>query len=191
MADSFIQVAPDSTGKQMQTYLNTISGQPVHSEAIVLVDPSGVPITTLPVSIASNINIGTNINISGPITVQQSNASNFLCTVSGTVTANAGTNLNTANVSVKIFQGAAFMACGQVAATNVASTLVAARATRRSVTVRNLDSINSGYVGIPNATASNSMLFQPKDSQSIDFVGTISVITSSGNANFAYMETYD
>ncbi len=92
MADSYIQVAPDGTGKLMQTYLNTISANAVHAEAVCLVDSSGNPITTL------NVNIGTstlNANVSGTVnavqsgdwTVKSSNASNFLTSVSGTVTA--------------------------------------------------------------------------------------------------------
>lgn len=44
MADSFIQVAPDSTGKKMQTYGNVISGNVVEAEAVVLVDSTGSPI---------------------------------------------------------------------------------------------------------------------------------------------------
>lgn len=57
MADSYIQVATDGTGKKMQTYLNTIGGQDVHAEAVALVDTNGNPIPELPVSIASNLNI--------------------------------------------------------------------------------------------------------------------------------------
>lgn len=60
MADSYIQVAPDSSGKKMQTYLNTIVGSDVHAEGVVLVDSSGNPITTLPVSVAANLNIDAN-----------------------------------------------------------------------------------------------------------------------------------
>jgi len=48
MADSFIQVAPDSTGKKMQTYENTVSAQTVEAEAVVLVDTTGTPNPTIP-----------------------------------------------------------------------------------------------------------------------------------------------
>lgn len=44
MAGSFIQVAPDSTGKKMQTWANSISGDDVHAEGVVLIDQFGVPI---------------------------------------------------------------------------------------------------------------------------------------------------
>ncbi len=292
MADSYIQVALDGTGKLMQTYLNTISANAVHAEAVCLVDSSGNPIATLNVNVGSSINanftgtvnvaqsgtwnVGTLTSITNPVTVAQSNASNLSATVSGTVaatqsgtwnigaitgnvavtgpitnaqlrasevsilaaslplptlaststkqsdgsqktqicdpinisniagvtsgalnvflasiTANAGTSLNTTNVSVKMLTGAPNMLNGQVAATNVAATLLAARTLRRSVTIRNLDSANSGYIGLASATASNGMLMLPRESIKLDFTGLISVITTSGNANFAYIETYD
>ncbi len=104
-------------------------------------------------------------------------------TVTGTVTANAGTYFNL---------GGTLMANGQVAATNVAATLVAARATRRSVTLRNLDLTNSGYVGLPVIATTNGMLVQALESISVDYTGLIQVITATGTtANFAYLETYD
>lgn len=52
MADSFIQVATDGSGKKMQTFQNLIGSDQVHAEAITLVDSTGVPITTLAVSAA-------------------------------------------------------------------------------------------------------------------------------------------
>ncbi len=242
MADSFIQVAPDSTGKQLQTYLNTISAQPVHAEAVVLVDSVGVPITTLPVSgpltdtqlraaavpvsgtffqvtqpVSGTVNavqggtwnigsITSSVTVTGPITNAELRASPVSTTgpitntelraspvsvtgtffqsiqpVSGTV--NAGTNFNL---------GGTLMANGQVAATNVAATLVAARATRHSVTLRNLDATNSGFVGLATVATTNGMLLQALESMSVDFTGLIQVITATGTtANFAYLETYD
>lgn len=57
MADGFIQVADDSTGKKLQTFENTISGEDVHAEAVVLVDSSGNYLSTLPVSVSSNVNV--------------------------------------------------------------------------------------------------------------------------------------
>ena len=50
MADSYIQVAPDDTGKKMQTVVNTVSGSSVHAEAVLLVDENGDPFTALPVT---------------------------------------------------------------------------------------------------------------------------------------------
>ncbi len=247
MADSFIQVAPDGTGKLMQTYLNTISANAVHAEAVCLVDSSGNPITTLNVNVGSSINanftgtvnvaqsgtwnIGTvatitnPVSVTGPITNAQLRASEVSISAAilplpalaststkqsdgtqktqivdggGNVIGSSGNSLNvnllgtaTPNVAILKFQGGAFMANGQVAATNVAATLVAARATRRSVSIRNTDGTNSGYIGSAVISSSNGMLLLPRESISVDFVGLIQVITSSGTANFAYLETYD
>src|SRR5438105_2376712 len=68
MADSYIQVADDGNGKKMQTFVNNVSGNSVHAEGVALVDNTGNYISTLPVS--------------GIVTANQSNASNFLATVS-------------------------------------------------------------------------------------------------------------
>ncbi len=257
MADSFIQVAPDSTGKQLQTYLNTVSAQPVHAEAVVLVDSSGSPITTLPVSgpltdtqlrasavpvsgtffqatqpVSGTLNsvqngtwnVATVTTITNPVTVAAGANLNtaLLATQAGTtdgthktqivdgsgsvigsnanslnvylasVIANSGTNLNTGNITVTRFTGGSLMANGQMSATNVAATLVAARALRRSVTVRNLDATNSGYIGLATVATTNGMLLQALESMSVDFTGLIQVITATNTtANFAYLETYD
>lgn len=44
MSTGFVQVAADSTGKKLQTFENTISGEDVHAEGVVVVDAAGVPI---------------------------------------------------------------------------------------------------------------------------------------------------
>ncbi len=41
MSDSLVQVAPDSTGKKIQTFENTVNAQTVEAQAVVVVDPSG------------------------------------------------------------------------------------------------------------------------------------------------------
>ncbi len=262
MADSFIQVAPDSTGKQLQTYLNTISAQPVHAEAVVLVDSSGVPITSLPVTgpltdtqlraasiavtgpitntelrasevaVSGTIaatqsgtwNVGTLTSITNPVTVAAGtnlntsllatatgqtggaqktqivdgtgavigSTANALNVFIGSIMANAGTNLNTTNVSVKILQGAATLASGQVTMSNVSTTIAASRPTRRSATVRNQDATNSGYIGPAPIGTANGLLLYPGDSISVDFTGVIAGISAStSNVTFGYLETYD
>ncbi len=50
MAAGFIQVAPDSTGKKMQTYRNTVGSDSVDAEAVVLVDTTGAEKTSLAVT---------------------------------------------------------------------------------------------------------------------------------------------
>ncbi len=274
MADSFIQVAPDSTGKMMQTYLNTIGGNPVHAEVVSLVDTSGNPITTLNVNIgtptinatfagtinvaqsnASNLaatvsqggtwNIGVVTSITNPVTAQQSNASNFLATVSGTVTANQGgtwnigtittlpanssfnlsqvggsaattnagnaaagtqrvilatdqpnvpvTLQNAPNIGLQVLTGArAGIATGQVTMSNVATQIVGARATRRSITIRNHDTTNSGYIGAAAVATANGILLLPYDSISVDFTGVVQGISATtSNVTFGYLESFD
>ena len=116
MADSFIQVAPDSTGKKMQTYVNTIGGNSVEAEAVVLSDKNGANLGTT--GDALNVYLGS-INVAGSVTVvqsnasnlavaatqsgdwivKQSNASNFNATVAGTVSLSAGTSINIGTIS--------------------------------------------------------------------------------------------
>src|SRR6267142_2792055 len=148
MADNFIQVAADGVGKKMQTYLNTIGADSVHAEAVVLVNSSGSPLGTtgdaLNVYLGSiNVAAGTNLNTSLLATaakqtdgsqktqiVDPTNASNIAGITAGalnvylaSITANAGTNLNTANISVKQFTAPVNMANGQVTASTSAGTL--------------------------------------------------------------------
>jgi hypothetical protein len=47
MANSFVQVPPDSTGKDVQTFSNVIGGATVHAQATSLVDALGIAITAL------------------------------------------------------------------------------------------------------------------------------------------------
>lgn len=42
MADSYIQVVPDSTGKKMQTVENTVGANSVHAEAVYIVGTDGI-----------------------------------------------------------------------------------------------------------------------------------------------------
>lgn len=49
MADSFVQVQPDSTGKKIQCYQNTVATENVQVQAVVLVNSTGTPIS-LPTS---------------------------------------------------------------------------------------------------------------------------------------------
>lgn len=53
MSDSYVQVAPDSSGKKLQTFENTVGGQTVEAEAVVLADASGVALTTRALSSAT------------------------------------------------------------------------------------------------------------------------------------------
>lgn len=46
MADQFVQVVPDSTGKKIQVFENIVGASTVEAQAIVPVSSAGVPFTT-------------------------------------------------------------------------------------------------------------------------------------------------
>jgi hypothetical protein len=94
-------------------------------------------------------------------------------------------------IGASVGQGAANMANGQVAASGTAATLVAARTTRRSVTVKNTDVSLVVYIGVATVTTGNGLPLKAGDSISIDFTGLIQVIAASGAPVVAWMETYD
>lgn len=93
MVDSIIQVPPDSTGKKVQTYQNTISANLVEAEAHVQVDTTGTPVppgtaaspvrvdptgtTTQPVSDAAGT-ITVDAPVATPVAVRQSDGAAFI-----------------------------------------------------------------------------------------------------------------
>lgn len=87
--------------------------------------------------------------------------------------------------------GAANLATGQV--TGAASPVsIAAHATRRGITLRNLDSSLSVYIGSTNTVnASTGMLLKAGESISLDTTAAIYVYAASGSPIVADVETYD
>lgn len=95
-------------------------------------------------------------------------------------------------LSVLKAPGAANYANGQVATSTTAGTLIAARATRRSVLFRNLDATISVYIGAASPlTSSTGMLLKAGESVTVDTTALIQVIAASGTPTVAYVETYD
>lgn len=124
MADGFIKVEPDSTGKEVQTFENTIGGQDVHTQAVVLTNSSGVELTSLPVTGTITVQQSNASNFSA--TVTSTNASNFLTTVSGTVAANQSGdwNVKSPNASNFLATIAGTVTASQSNASNFLSTIV-------------------------------------------------------------------
>lgn len=87
--------------------------------------------------------------------------------------------------------GAANLAVGQVTAGVASGVLVASRATRRSVAIRNQDLTNSAYFGIGTVTSGNGFLLKAGESISIDTTAAINCIRASADVAIAYSETYD
>ncbi len=62
MSDKFVQVAPDSTGKLIQTFENTVNAQTVEAQAVVTVDTTGVAAVA---GRGSNLVAGSQVTASG------------------------------------------------------------------------------------------------------------------------------
>lgn len=92
MTDAFIE-AGDPANSKLQTYKNTVSGEEVHAEAVAKVNPLGAPDAydagavgpTVPRVQLTDENLAALENV----------------TVTGSVTANAGTNLNTSALALE------------------------------------------------------------------------------------------
>lgn len=88
--------------------------------------------------------------------------------------------------------GASWMANGQATAGAASGQLVAARAKRRSVTVRNIHATESCYIGAGTVSAANGFPLKAGESISVDCTGAINGIRAgSVDVPVAYLETYD
>lgn len=87
--------------------------------------------------------------------------------------------------------GGKTLANGQVATSGTAGTLVAANLTRRSVTVKNLDTTITVYIGVATVSAANGMPLKAGESISVDTTALIQVIAASGTPTVAYLEVSD
>lgn len=98
MADQFVQVPPQSTGLKMDVTELTVGANTVERERINIADPtSATAIATVTAQNALKVdNSAVTQPVSGSLTVTQATGTNLHTVVdSGSITANAGTNLNT------------------------------------------------------------------------------------------------
>lgn len=115
------------------------------------------------------------------------------------VTAGSGTTIGTDertinSVAVQVQrvdeQAGTAVATGQVAPTNSAATLLAARDTRKTVTFVNQGTVNV-YIGPATVTTGNGFLLVPGAGVDINTTALLQAITSSGTGAIHYVETYD
>lgn len=150
--------------------------------------PGGVVLdTSNPIEVTGTVAVS---GVSGTVTVSG------IATVSGTVAVSSiagAVTLDSGSVptAASIGKGAPNIANGQVTASGTAATLVAARATRRGVTMKNLDTVITVYVGVATVTTANGMPLRAGESMSIDSTALVQVIAASGSPVVAYLETYD
>jgi hypothetical protein len=97
----------------------------------------------------------------------------------------------TNGVQVNAVKGAANVAVAQTTTSTSAATLVAARATRRGVYIRNFDTSISVYIGPATVTSSNGMLLKAGESIFLTWVGLIQVIAASGTPVVGTVDEYD
>lgn len=115
------------------------------------------------------------------------------------ITAGSGTNIatdertvNATTVQVQRVdeQGATAIATGQVAPTNSAATLLAARDTRKRVVFLNTGAVTV-YIGPATVSAANGFPLVPGSSVTLYMQPLIQAITASGTGAIAYLEEYD
>lgn len=115
------------------------------------------------------------------------------------ITAGSGTtigaderSINSVNVKVQrvVVEGGTSFATGQVAPTNSAATLLAARETRKSVTFVNVGTVDV-YIGPATVTTGNGLKLEVGASITMYTTALIQAITSSGTGSVHYVEYYD
>jgi hypothetical protein len=152
MAAGHVQVAPDSTGKNVDTVsiVSTEGGTPtVQRQVVICGDPT---------------------------------------TYGNQQAVDSSGN---AAVAVKTRPGAANLNIAVITASTTAATLVIARATRRSVTIRNTDQAINVWVGPATVTSGNGWLLLPFESYTPTWTGLIQVIAASGSPIVVAWDEYD
>lgn len=89
-----------------------------------------------------------------------------------------------------ILIGSRNLGSGQVT-TSTSAASIAARATRRGITVRNLDSSITIYIGGVGVTSSTGMPLKAGESIAIDTSAAVYYIAASGAPILAFLESYD
>jgi hypothetical protein len=115
------------------------------------------------------------------------------------ITAGSGTNIATdertiASTTVQIQRvigiGSSTLANGQVAPTNTAATLLAARETRSRVVFVNHGSVDV-YIGIATVTTANGFKLPPGGTLTLHTTALTQAITASGTGSIHYIEEFD
>lgn len=88
-------------------------------------------------------------------------------------------------------QGAANVASSQVTTSGSAGTLAIARATRRSLTIKNIDASITVYIGPATVTTANGMEVKAGQSITVTWVGLVQVIAASGTPVVCVWDEYD
>ena len=88
-------------------------------------------------------------------------------------------------------KGSLFIAMGQVSVTDSATLVAAFRDRRRAVTLKNLDSSTTAYVGPSGVAVSTGQEVEAGESITLYTRGAVYAIVSSGSVTIAFNEEYD
>lgn len=110
---------------------------------------------------------------------------------SGRLLTSSGTDSTANQVNVVRFAGATSMVTSQIATTVAAATWVGARATRRSVLLRNMGAADSVYFGPATVSSLNGMLLKGGESVSVTFTGLIQVIAETNTPKVSFADEFE
>jgi hypothetical protein len=140
------------------------------------------------------INIS-NTSMENSLTDIETNTTQTNSTLSNTNTYIQSTNTKLDATNTKLdalTKGAANVAIAQTAMSTSAAQIVAARATRRSVTVKNMDASITVYVGTTaGVTSGNGFPLAAGEGLTIDGVSALYGIAASGTPSVASVDQYD
>ena len=88
-------------------------------------------------------------------------------------------------------QGAANIATAQLTTSSSAQQMFAARATRRSLVITNIDSTNTVYFGAAAVTSSTGSAILPQTSMTIPTTAAVYVVAGAGTPVVTGAEAYD
>lgn len=101
------------------------------------------------------------------------------------------TTVSSSGTAAATNKGATSFATSQSSLTTSASSVSAARPTRRSVLIRNIDATISVYVGVSGVTSSTGLLLKAGESVTINTVAAVFAVAASGTPTVATLEEID
>ncbi len=123
---------------------------------------------------------------------RQTDSDNVLLKKICQVLANAFSGGSSGGASASLTIGASNINASQAATSTSASQVLAARLTRRSVSVKNLDSSITIYIGHDGTVSSTTgMELKAGESISIDSSAAIFAISASGTPRLAFLESFN
>jgi hypothetical protein len=90
-----------------------------------------------------------------------------------------------------VYYSAQNFATGQISVLNTATTIAAARPTRRAISIVNRDVTNTVFIGLSTVTTATGYALPPLGAISIPTTAAITGITASASINVSFIEVFD